>query len=350
MKWNQYLIATGIVALSLTSATGCGKKTAPAYDSSREIEGEEFQISDEERRRVLQELGVAEDQIAGGDIDPTKRMTEAEREAARQRQRERQAQRGEPAPDSTPAAPAPGQAVAVAPAKPAEPAKPAVPTAPAASGRGMTPEGRTANRACKQCEFYLNEKDLTLAMQRADALVQQFPQMAEGYIARAIIYRRQGKLEDAELELRRALGFDKDHEWATVYLATLLRDQGRLKPAIWILEEHRKKFPNSLPALYSLGILYELYAGAYAKALVTYVDYLRKGGPRQKEVNVWIDALSIRLGVERPDTPGMYVAPPPKPAEPATPADGEASPEVPAPASPGPAPSAPTPDPAPQAS
>lgn len=324
MQISKFRILIVPVALVLVFSA-CGKKatTGGADDmsgsqaASEVTRGEELQISEAERKRVLAELGVSETPEA--DIDPEKRMSEAERAEARRRREERRVQRGD-----------------VQEQKPAVAAPAPPPPAPTAPGKQLTGDARTASRACKQCEFYLAEKDLNMALQKADAFIQQFPQVAEAYLAKAVVLRRMRKLEDAEIEVRRALGFDKDHEWAVNYLALLLRDQGRLRPAIWTLEDYRTRNPNSLPTLYSLGILYEIYAGFRAKALVTYVDYLKRGGTKQKDVNVWIDSLSIALGVERPDTPGWD-----KPVPPASPSAGE---QVPSP--PGGAPTAPVQSPA----
>ncbi len=339
-KYIRHRIVPFIATIAVAALlTGCGKKTAPAPGAGAKeseeatfdniTQGEEFKISETEKKKVLEELGVSGAE-QGGDIEVGKKLTEAEKAEAKRKLEERKAQRGEAPAGQAPAAPAaPGTPGAQPPAagQPAAPGAPAA-AAPAAprpapsgvgGGKELTAEGRVASRSCKQCEFYLNENDLTLALQKADAFIVANPNMAEGYLAKAVILRRQRKLEDAELEVRRALGFDKDHEWAVNYLAMILRDEGRLKPAIWTLEEYRTKYPNSLPTLYSLGILYDIYAGFKAKALVTYVDYLKRGGKKQKEVNVWIDSLSITLGVERPDTPGMDKPEPPAAAPAATP-------------------------------
>jgi len=332
MKLNPKNTVTRLLmaALLVMTFAACGKKTAPSgvSDAPETNKGEELQISDAEKKKVLAELGVEEP--SGGELDPAKRMSEAEKAEAKKRLEARKVQRG----DQPPEAGKPAEA-----AKPAEAPKkaPPPPPTPVAPGKALSGDARQASRACKQCEFYLTENDLNLALQKADAFVQQYPNTAESYLAKAIVLRRQKKLEDAELEVRRALGFDKDHEWAVVYLALLLRDQGRLKPAVWTLEDYRTRYPNSLPTLYSLGILYEIYAGFKAKALVTYVDYLKRGGTKQKEVNIWIDALSIALGVERPETPGMDkpvppAEPPPAETPPAAPPAGAAGTPPPAPA------------------
>src|SRR4030067_1625296 len=55
--------------------------------------------------------------------------------------------------------------------------------------------------------------------------------------------------------------------------------------------------PDFSDAVLNLGILYELYLGRYADALINYKEYVKLGGDR-KGVLSWIEMLEKRTGVK----------------------------------------------------
>ena len=64
-------------------------------------------------------------------------------------------------------------------------------------------------------------------------------------------------------------------------------------------EDYRRSIelkPDYSDAVLNLGILYELYLGRYADALINYKEYVKLGGDR-KGVLSWIDMLEKKTGV-----------------------------------------------------
>jgi len=126
-------------------------------------------------------------------------------------------------------------------------------------------------------------------------VIEQSPGVTAPYIDIAIAYDRSGNPEEAEANLKIALGLVPDHPVASNEYGLLCRKSGRFGEAREIYEKALASFPEYYPLHRNLGILCDLYLDDPASALEHYRIY-SEAMPEDRQVKMWIADLSARTG------------------------------------------------------
>lgn len=126
-------------------------------------------------------------------------------------------------------------------------------------------------------------------------VVKASPSNAIPCINLAMVYKKLGKLQLAEENLKLALDADPENPVANNEYALLYRKTGRFTEARQLYEKALEKYPGFNMAHKNLGILCDLYMKDYECALKHYVIYSNVMQD-DKTVKIWIADLQQRLG------------------------------------------------------
>lgn len=126
-------------------------------------------------------------------------------------------------------------------------------------------------------------------------VVKATPPSATPGVNLALAYKKTGKLNQAEENLKLALGVEPDNPVANNELALLYRKTGRFSEARQVYEKLLEKYPNYRMVHKNLGILCDLYMRDYECALKHYVFY-SSVVQDDKKVKIWIADLQRRSG------------------------------------------------------
>jgi tetratricopeptide (TPR) repeat protein len=120
------------------------------------------------------------------------------------------------------------------------------------------------------------------------------PQLAAPAVDLSILYRREGKLEEAE-ELLRSSAAHNDSAMVWTELGATQRLRGEFRDAAASYEKAIAADPNYAPAYRNLGVVTDLYLGDAARALTAFERYKQLTG-EDKPVTNWIAELRVRTG------------------------------------------------------
>lgn len=110
------------------------------------------------------------------------------------------------------------------------------------------------------------------------------------YINIAIAYRKTGKFELAEDNLKKAMGINPRHPVTLNEYALLQRETGRYEEAKGMYLQLVKSYPEFWPARKNFGVLCELYLNDKPCAIEQYGIYL-DGNPQDEDVKLWLTGL-----------------------------------------------------------
>lgn len=110
-----------------------------------------------------------------------------------------------------------------------------------------------------------------------------------------ILYKRKGLLDKAIEEYKKAIQLKPDYAEAYNNLGMAYREKGLFKEAEMAYRDALRLKSDLVETHYNLGILYELYFNRPTEAIQHYKDYLRLGGPKKQEVELWISVLQQKL-------------------------------------------------------
>jgi tetratricopeptide (TPR) repeat protein len=120
------------------------------------------------------------------------------------------------------------------------------------------------------------------------------PKLAAPAVDLSILYRREGKLEEAE-ELLRTSATHNDSAMVWTELGATQRLRGEFRDAAASYEKAIAADPNYAPAYRNLGVVTDLYLGDAARALTAFERYKELTG-EDKPVTNWIAELRVRTG------------------------------------------------------
>ena len=146
-------------------------------------------------------------------------------------------------------------------------------------------------RAVSMMKAGKNDKAIELLTK----VIERKPGVTAPYINIAVAYMRMNKPEQAEQNLKTALGLFPAHPVASNEYGLLLRKAGRFKEARAVYEEEIARFPEYLPVHKNLGILCDLYLSDPVCALKQFEIY-SEGMPSDQQVKTWIAELRMRAG------------------------------------------------------
>jgi Flp pilus assembly protein TadD len=120
------------------------------------------------------------------------------------------------------------------------------------------------------------------------------PQLAAPVVDLSILYRKDGKLEEAE-ELLRTSATAKESAMVLTELGVTQRLRGEFRDAEGSYERAISVDPNYAPAYRDLGVVADLYLGDPQRALTAFERYKELTG-EDKVVDNWIAELRVRTG------------------------------------------------------
>jgi len=135
------------------------------------------------------------------------------------------------------------------------------------------------------------------ALQELEALVLQYPIYAGPFVNLAIVYRQEGRDEEAESALEMALEIAPNHPAANNQLGMLLRERGEFSAAEAAYRSALVETPDYALAHYNLGVLLDLYMQRSDEALGSYERYQTLSGEPDAAVALWVADLRRRLGM-----------------------------------------------------
>ena len=143
----------------------------------------------------------------------------------------------------------------------------------------------------------LKDEDYDGAIALLEKVIGKAPGVTAPYIDIAIAYRRVGRPEPAEENLKTALELFPGHPVACNEYGLLYRGTGQFAEARAMYEKALARFPDYYPARRNLGILCDLYLNDLACALEHYEIY-SEAMPEDGQVRLWVADLRARLGRE----------------------------------------------------
>ena len=155
--------------------------------------------------------------------------------------------------------------------------------------------GAAARRDFDQAVVWLHEGNYEQAIELLEKVVETSPGVSAPYINLALAYRKVGKLELAEENLKTALNLISGHPVASNEYGLLLRKAGRFDEAKTIYEQSLMIFPDYLPVRRNLGIMCDLYMNDQQCALTQY-EFYSEANPEDKQAKMWVSELRLRLG------------------------------------------------------
>jgi tetratricopeptide (TPR) repeat protein len=110
-----------------------------------------------------------------------------------------------------------------------------------------------------------------------------------------ILYRQQGKLDQAIREYDAAIKLDPRDAWAYHNLGVAHRLRGSWVEAERAYLRAIELRPEQMDSHYNLAVLYELFLNRPEEALTQYQAVLSHGGPDADLVAPWVKGLERRL-------------------------------------------------------
>jgi Tfp pilus assembly protein PilF len=154
--------------------------------------------------------------------------------------------------------------------------------------QALTASYDTAVQALASGDFTEAELDL-------EQLVLEYPDFAGPYVNLAIIYMHDGRQDEADKALARALDIDPASAPANNQLGILRRQQGRFVDAERAYEAAIAADPDYALAYLNRGVLLDLYLKRGADALADYERYQTLRGDADETVAKWIIDLKRRV-------------------------------------------------------
>lgn len=150
----------------------------------------------------------------------------------------------------------------------------------------------------------MSEEKFDAAEQILQKITTRQPELAGPYVNLGIIYQQRDRPAEAEYMFKQAIEHKPHNVIAYNQLGILYRKGGRFDEAIQVYNKALEIDPLYTNACLNLGILYDLYLDRPRLALVQYQRYQQLVPDKDKQVDLWIQEISIRLkqSIQQSDT------------------------------------------------
>lgn len=136
-----------------------------------------------------------------------------------------------------------------------------------------------------------------LAEQQFKEMLDKYPELSGPAYNLAVLKKQQGDVEQANQYLDMALTRNYANFDARNMKALILREQGEFDQAEQVYLDIIRSWGGYAPAYRNIGILYDLYLGRTAEALVYYRQYNYMLDEPEPQVTGWIVDIERRLGI-----------------------------------------------------
>lgn len=137
--------------------------------------------------------------------------------------------------------------------------------------------------------------NLEASAKMLEALIKHFPDYQTPYVTLGLVLKKLERYEEAETNYHYALKLNKHYAEVYNQLAVMYREQGKLDQALQTYEQGLSIAPNHAGLNLNLGILYDLYLRQPQKALLHYQTYYDEVPDTDIPVKLWISDLQQRL-------------------------------------------------------
>ena len=149
-------------------------------------------------------------------------------------------------------------------------------------------------REFDQALTLLHQEQYDAAISVLSSVVEREQRLAAPYINLAMAYRHKGDDKLAEENLLKALAIDNTQPVANNELGIIYRKQGRFEDAKKAYTTALAEHPDYLPVIKNLGILCDIYMRDPQCALEQFEKYQQQM-PEDKTIEVWIADLKARM-------------------------------------------------------
>jgi len=149
-------------------------------------------------------------------------------------------------------------------------------------------------REFDQALTLLHQEQYDAAISVLSSVVEREQRLAAPYINLAMAYRHKGEDKLAEENLLKALAIDNTQPVANNELGIIYRKQGRFDDAKKAYTTALSGHPDYLPVIKNLGILCDIYMRDPQCALEQFEKYQQQM-PEDKTIEVWIADLKARM-------------------------------------------------------
>ena len=145
-----------------------------------------------------------------------------------------------------------------------------------------------------QAIVLLEQEQYDTAISLLETVIESEKRLTAPYINLAMAYRETGDEKQAEENLLKALAIDQAEPVANNELGILYRKQGRFEDAKKAYSNALAEHPDYLPVIKNLGILCDIYMRDPQCALEQFEKY-RQQVPDDKTIEIWIADLKARM-------------------------------------------------------
>lgn len=140
----------------------------------------------------------------------------------------------------------------------------------------------------------LEQEQYDTAITLLENVVEREQRLTAPYINLAMAYRQKGDEKKAEENLLMALAIDQAQPVANNELGILYRKQGKFEEAKKVYSNALAEHPDYLPVIKNLGILCDIYMRDPECALEQFEKYQQQA-PDDKTIEIWIADLKTRM-------------------------------------------------------
>jgi len=145
-----------------------------------------------------------------------------------------------------------------------------------------------------QATLLLEQGEYDTAIALLESVIEREQRLTVPYINLAMAYRQKGDEKQAEENLLKALAIDQAQPVANNELGILYRKQGRFEDAKKVYSNALAEHPDYLPVIRNLGILCDIYMRDPQCALEQFEKYQQQV-PDDKTIEIWIADLKTRI-------------------------------------------------------